>query len=74
MNSAKGTVSQIPFRSNNIGKIIIPIITRTKVLKTEISAEILPFENAVNIEEVKIFMPIGRKLNENNLNPDKVIR
>ena len=74
MNSAKGTVSQIPFRSNNIGKMIIPIMTRTKVLKTEISAEILPFENAVNIEEVKIFIPIGRKLSENNLNPDKVIR
>ena len=46
-------VSQIPFKSNNIGKIIIPIITRIKVLKTEISAEILPFEKAVNIEEVK---------------------
>ena len=73
INSAKGIVSQIPFKSNNIGKTIIPIITNTKVLKTEISAEILPFEKAVNIEEVKILIPIGKKLKENSLNPDKVM-
>lgn len=73
MNSAKGTVNQTPFKSNNTGKMIIPIITRTRVLKTEIRAEILPFEKAVNIEEVKIFIPIGRKLNENNLNPASVM-
>ena len=45
------------------------MMTNTKVLKTEISAETFPLEKAVNIEDVKIFIPIGKKLKENSQSP-----
>ena len=72
INSAKGIVIQTPFASKKIGKTETPIKTRTNVLNTEISTEILPLEKAVNIEEAKIFIPTVKKLVEKILNPSNV--
>lgn len=52
--------------------MMIPTKTRIKVLKMEIKADIFPFEKAVNMAEVKIFKPTGRKLIANKLNPTRV--
>ena len=38
------------------------MMTRIKLLKTEISADTFPLEKAVNIAEAKILIPIGKKL------------
>ena len=65
MNSENGMVNQIPFTPRKIGKRITPIMTRIKLLKTEISADTFPLEKAVNIAEAKILIPIGKKLKEN---------
>ena len=58
MNSANGMVNQIPFTPRRIGKRITPMMTRIKLLKTEISADTFPLEKAVNIAEAKILVTI----------------
>jgi len=39
------------------------------VLKNDIVADTLPFENAVNIDDVKILTPVIKKLVPNIINP-----
>ena len=69
LNSAKGTTSHTPFTPIMFGNILIPMAKNTKVLSRESSADIFPFENAVNIPEVKILSPSTKKPIENNINP-----
>ena len=73
MNSENGTTNHTPFTPKNCGKIIIPKVNSINVLRMDIVAEILPFENAVNMPDTKIFIPTTKKLNENIINPFKVI-
>ena len=73
MNSENVTINHTPFTPKNCGKIIIPKVNSINVLRMDIVAEILPFENAVNMPDTKIFIPTTKKLNENIINPFKVI-
>ena len=59
-NSATGTATQIPIIPKSCGKTIKEIRVKTKVLHIDSIAETLPFENAVNIDEIKILSPIKR--------------
>lgn len=58
--SAAGTAIQTPVISRNFGRSIRNRVIRPKVLKNEISADTFPLDNAVNMEEVKIFIPQNR--------------
>ena len=58
--SANGTDNQIPSEPIIRGNMIKLAIKNTKVRKNEMIAEILPFENAVNILEAKILTPVNK--------------
>ena len=59
-SSAAGNASHTPFMPINIGKINIAAHSKTSVLATEITAEILPLLSAVNSPDAKIFVPHNR--------------
>lgn len=71
--SATVTDSHIPSISIKIGRSRIEAAKNPNVLKNEISAEIKPFENAVNIDEANILNPAIRKFNANKCHPLFVI-
>jgi len=73
INSDAGTINQIPVELKRSGNTNAPTIKNTNVLRKEISAEIFPFENAVNIAEAKIFTPVNTKHIENHLKPSRAI-
>ena len=56
-----------------IGRSRIEAAKNPNVIKNEISAEIKPFENAVNIDEANILNPAIRKFNANKCHPLFVI-
>ena len=60
--SAIGTANQTPVTPRNTGRTNNPIIINPNVLKNEIVADTFPFDKAVNIEDVKIFIPENKKL------------
>ena len=66
-NSANGTDNHTPFTPKTNGNVKTEITTKTKVLKNDITAEILPFEKAVNNEELNKFNPMNKNAKENNL-------
>lgn len=59
----------MPFTAKNCGRINSPATINTNVRKKDIRAEILPFENAVNIADAKIFIPLNKKPRLNIANP-----
>lgn len=59
-SSAKGTTIQMPTTPKNNGNIIILGIKKPKERIKEISADIFPLENAVNIAEEKILNPSNK--------------
>ena len=59
-NSATGNADHTPFMPINIGKISIAAHSKTSVLATEITAEILPLLSAVKSPDAKIFIPHNR--------------
>ncbi|CCL27656.1 hypothetical protein BN175_2300005 [Clostridioides difficile T23] len=63
--SALGTANHIPFIFNIFGSINKPIVINPNVRRKDNIAETLPFDNAVNIDEVKILYPQKIKLKEN---------
>ena len=73
VNSTNGTTSHTPSTPSIYGKVTIPITNNINVLSNESKAEVFPSENAVNIPEVKIFIPLTMKLKEKIINPLKVI-
>ena len=63
--SAATVESHIPSNSQKSGKIRTVEHWKTKVLKKEISADMIPFPKAVKKEEPKIAMPEHKKEKEN---------
>lgn len=63
--SAIGTANHIPFISIKLGNINRLIVIKPNVRKKDSIADIFPFDNAVNIADVKILYPQKRKLKEN---------
>lgn len=59
-NSATGNADHTPFMPINIGKISIAAHSKTSVLATEITAEILPLLSAVKSPDAKMFVPHNR--------------
>ena len=68
-NSATGMAIQAPLIPKIRGRINNEITIKTNVLQKEISADTFPLDSAVKNPEDVIFMPLNRKLMENNLNP-----
>lgn len=60
---------QAPLIPKIRGRINNEITIKTNVLQKEISADTFPLDSAVKNPEDVIFMPLNRKLMENNLNP-----
>jgi len=59
-SSAIGTASQMPSTPISSGRISKAAIKNTNVLKKDSIADTLPLENAVNILEEKIFIPVNK--------------
>ena len=68
-----GMANHTPVTSKNLDKTKRKIIINPNVLKKEIVAETLPFDNAVNNAEAKILQPENRNPNENIEKPLLVI-
>ena len=64
--SAIGIASHNPSTPMTRGRRIIAPAMKTKVLINDISADIFPFDSAVNIDEAKILKPENRNVTENN--------
>ena len=62
--SAAGTASHTPVIPQIRGSNRIPPASRPNVRKKERIADTFPFDNAVNIADVKLFKPQNRKLYE----------
>ena len=73
MPSAKGTASHTPSMPHICGKIVMPMVKNPKVLKNDKAADILPLDRAVNIADVKIFIPQHKKLYEKIKKPPTAI-
>jgi hypothetical protein len=69
MNSAIGTASHTPITPKKLGNVSNNIIINTKVRRNDNIADNFPFDNAVNVAEVKIFSPQNRKLKGKIKNP-----
>lgn len=63
--SALGTANHIPFIFNIFGNINKPIVINPNVRRKDNIADTFLFDNAVNIDEVKILYPQKIKLKEN---------
>ena len=72
--SAAGTASHTPVIPQMRGSSTIPPASRPNVRKRERTADTFPFDNAVNIAEVKLFKPQNRKLYEKIVKPLAAIR
>ena len=71
--SAIGTASHTPVTPKRLGNISNSTVIRPKVRRNDKIADNFPFDNAVNIAEVKIFSPQNRKLKEKIKNTFLVI-
>lgn len=60
IHSAIGTASQMPFTPIKYGRMSIFAVIKTNVRTNEMTADIFPSENAVNMEEANIFMPANK--------------
>ena len=67
--SAAGTASHTPVISQIQGSNRMPPASRPDVRKEERTADTFPFDNAVNIADVKLFKPQNRKLYEKMVKP-----
>lgn len=67
--SAAGTASHTPVIPQIGGSSRIPTASRPNVRKKESTADTFPFDNAVNIAEVKLFKPQNKKLYEKIVKP-----
>ena len=63
----------MPITPSINGNIIIPKLSKTNVFKKDIRADILPFENAVNIPDIKILVPTNKKAKEYIFKPSIVM-
>lgn len=72
-NSANVIDSHTPSTPKIAGKAIRHTVINTKVLINAIMAETFPLENAVNKDDVNIFIPANKKLILNIPNPSIAI-
>ena len=63
--SAIGTASHIPSTPITLGSKIIEAEIKANVLKNDITAEIIPFDNAVKRPDAKMFIPANTKFIKN---------
>lgn len=68
-----GTANHTPVTFNICGNIKRSTLINTNVRKSDIIADIFPFDNAVNIAEENILHPQNRKPKEKIVNPFVVI-
>lgn len=68
-SSAIGTASHTPVTPKRLGNVSNNTVINPKVRRNERKADSFPFDNAVNVAEVKIFSPQNRKLKEKIKNP-----
>lgn len=68
-SSASGTAIHKPIMPQMIGSTSSAAVIKTRVRSTEILADILPSDKAVNIAEAKILKPQNRKLMGKIQNP-----
>ena len=64
-----GIANHTPVTSQNWGSIKIKAVINPNVRKKDIIADTFPFDNAVNIADVKLFKPQNRKLYEKIVKP-----
>lgn len=69
-----GIANHTPVTSKNLGSIKRKAVINPNVRKKEIIADTFPFDNAVNIADVKLFKPQNRKLYEKIVKPFAAIR
>ena len=67
--SATGTANHMPIIPYNLGSIKSPAVTNPKVLSKDNIADILLFDNAVNIAQAKIFNTQNKKIYANTEKP-----
>ena len=67
--SAMGTANHTPVIPQRADSSGIPPAVSPKVRRKDKNAETFPFDNAVNIADVKIFRPQNRKLQEKIRSP-----
>ena len=73
ISSAIGTASHTPVTPKRLGNVSSNIVISPKVRRNDKIADSFPFDNAVNVAEVKIFSPQNRKLKGKIKNPFRAI-
>ena len=73
ISSAAGTASHTPVTPKRAGSISSSTVISPNVRRKDRIADSFPFDNAVNMAEVKIFSPQNRKLKGKIKNPFRAI-
>ena len=73
MNSAIGTASHTPVTPKTFGNVSNKTVINPNVRRKDKTADSFPFDNVVNVAEVKIFSPQNRKLKGKIKNPFRAI-
>ncbi len=73
ISSAIGTASHTPVTPQIFGNVSNSTVISPKVRRNDKTADSFPFDNAVNVAEVKIFNPQNRKLKGKIKNPFRAI-
>lgn len=72
-SSAIGTASHTPVTPKKLGNISNSTVSNPKVRRNDKIADSFPFDNAVNVADVKMFSPQNKKLKEKIKNPFRAI-
>ena len=73
ISSAIGTASHTPVTPKKLGNVSNSTVISPKVRRNDKIADSFPFDNAVNVAEVKMFSPQNKKLNGKIKNPFRAI-
>ena len=73
LSSAIGTASHTPVTPKRFGNVSNSTVISPKVRRNDKIADSFPFDNAVNMAEVKMFNPQNRKLKGKIKNPFRAI-
>ena len=73
ISSAIGTASHTPVTPKTFGNVSNSTVISPKVRKNDKIADSFPFDNAVNVAEVKMFSPQNKKLKGKIKNPFRAI-
>ena len=73
ISSAIGTASHTPVTPKTFGNVSNSTVISPKVRRNDKIADSFPFDNAVNVAEVKMFIPQNKKLKGKIKNPFRAI-